>query len=48
MHCLKVRDLEEIVTPQVSEEIHDGEKKKGQQRVCVSPVGMYHSTYPAR
>ena len=29
MHCLKVRDLEEIVTPQVFEEIHDGEKKKG-------------------
>lgn len=28
MHCLKVRDLEEIVTPQVFEEIHDGEKKK--------------------
>ena len=48
MHCLKVRDLEEIVTPQVFEEIHDGEKKKkGQQRVCVSPVGMYHSTYAA-
>lgn len=29
MHCLKVRDLEEIVTPQVFEEIHDGKKKGG-------------------
>ena len=27
MHFLKVRDLEEIVTPHVFEEIHDGKKK---------------------
>lgn len=44
--CLKVRHLEQIVTPQVLEEIHDG-KKIVQQRICVFTVGMYHYTHAA-